>query len=69
MGYLKYLILITQIGLSIAIPMVGSIWIGGILDRRFNGRGLIALLIFVLGIGSGCMNAYKLIMHSARKKD
>lgn len=69
MDYLKYLVLISQVGLSIAIPMVGSIWIGGILDRRFHGRGMIALLLFILGIGVGCMNAYKLIMHAVDRED
>lgn len=69
MDYLKYLVLISQIGMSIAFPMVGSIWVGGILDRRFHAKGMIALPLFILGIGAGCMNAYKLIMHAVSKKD
>lgn len=69
MGYLKYLVLISQIGLSVIAPMVAGIWLGGILDKQFHGRGFIALFMFILGIGSGCVNAYNLIMHSIKKRD
>lgn len=63
MGYRKEvfrsLSMITQLGVSVMVPIFMCIFIGVMIDKYFNTSTLIFLLI--LGIGAGVRNAYILV--------
>ncbi|HHU60960.1 MAG TPA: AtpZ/AtpI family protein [Natronincola sp.] len=64
---LKYLSLITQVGITIAISIITFIFLGVYLDRFFNLRGVFTLLSILVGCVSGIWLAYKLITKSLPK--
>lgn len=60
MGYRKEvfrsLSMISQIGISVMVPIFMCVFVGVMIDKYFNTSTLIVLLI--LGIGAGMRNAY-----------
>ncbi len=60
MGYRKEvfrsLSMISQLGISVMVPIFMCVFIGVMIDKYFNTSTLIFLLI--LGIGAGMRNAY-----------
>ena len=60
MGYRKEvfrsLSMISQIGISVMVPIFMCVFVGVMIDKYFNTSTLIILLI--LGIGAGMRNAY-----------
>lgn len=69
MGYLKYVVLITQVGLSIAVPIIGSIWLGAKIDEYLQTHGLVVMLFVLIGVGTGLTSAYRLVMRVFDKKE
>ncbi len=69
MEYIKYLSLITQLGLSVAVPIIAGVWLGGKLDEYLDAKGIVMLICLLLGIGTGFMSAYKLIMGVLKHKE
>lgn len=61
--------LISQLGISVIVPIGLCIFIGVLIDKKFNSNFII-LLIF-LGIAAGARNAYRIAMASVKeeKKD
>ena len=55
----KTLVLITQVGLSILVPIFFLVWIGVIIKNKFSVDLILFLLI--LGVLVSIRNAYKLI--------
>lgn len=55
------LALITQIGLSIITPILLGVFIGGLLDKKFQTEMIFTLILIVLGAGAGFLNLFKLI--------
>ena len=53
------LALITQLGVSMLVPILLCLWLGQFLNRRFSFD--ITLLLLILGILAGCRNCYKLL--------
>lgn len=71
-GNIKYnksvfrnLALISQVGISIITPIFLCLYIGYKLDKYF-GTSLI-ILFLILGVISGCMMGYKLVMSMIKK--
>ncbi|MEW6524589.1 MAG: AtpZ/AtpI family protein [Bacillota bacterium] len=62
---LRYLGLITQLGLTVALSAVGGIALGVSLDRRLGTRFLGPLLLLG-GLGLGFVYAYRLILQASR---
>ena len=60
-GSLKYLGLITQIGLTVAITVLITTAIGVYLDRRFHTTAVFTLVFIAIGSVSGIWSAYKLV--------
>ena len=60
MGYRKEvfrsLSMISQLGMSVMVPVFMCVFIGVVIDKYFNTSTLLVLLI--LGIGAGIRNAY-----------
>ncbi len=62
------LVLLTQIGISMILPIVMGLYIGKWLDGKF-GTGPIFLLIFIImGVGSAFVNLFKITEKDTRQK-
>lgn len=59
---MKNLVLITQVGLSLAIPIIVGVLLGGFIDKRLKTGWIFSIIFLFLGIVSGFYNTYKLIM-------
>ncbi|MFO7974959.1 MAG: AtpZ/AtpI family protein [Candidatus Hydrogenedentota bacterium] len=58
---LRALALVGQLGLVIAAPIVVSV-IGGVyLDAWLKGRGIVLVVMIVLGVGGGIAGGYRLL--------
>ena len=59
-GFVKALALVSQLGIAMALPIIGCIILGNFLDRKFN-TGVIFLIIFLfLGVGTAFRNLFVL---------
>lgn len=61
--------LISQLGISVIVPTGLCIFIGVLIDKKFNSNFIIPLIF--LGIAAGARNAYRIAMASVKeeKKD
>ena len=61
--------LISQLGLSVIVPIGVCFFIGVLIDKKFNSNFIIPLIF--LGIAAGARNAYRIAMASVKeeKKD
>lgn len=61
--------LISQLGISVIVPIGLCIFIGVHIDKKFNSNFIIPLIF--LGIAAGARNAYRIAMASVKeeKKD
>lgn len=59
---LKYLSLVTQVGLSIVIGIGLFAFLGLYLDRRFHTRATFTVVFLLIGSLSAVWSAYKLIV-------
>ncbi|MCT4585577.1 MAG: AtpZ/AtpI family protein [Peptostreptococcaceae bacterium] len=66
---LRNLALVTQLGLSMIVPMVGGAYLGYIMDLKFKTGKLLFFIFLFLGIGAAFLNLFKLTMKSIDKKD
>lgn len=57
----KNLAFITQIGLSIIIPILLGVYLGDLLDKMLNREMLFKLIFILIGAGAGFLNLFKLI--------
>lgn len=65
---LKNLALVSQIGISMVVPIVGGIALGNMLDR-WLGTGVIFLVIFsILGIMSSFLTLFKITDKDKKRK-
>lgn len=61
---LSNLALISQIGISMVVPIIGCVWFANFLMKRF-GLGVWVLFLFILlGVVTAFMNLYKLAAFS-----
>ncbi|TDX59165.1 AtpZ/AtpI family protein [Orenia marismortui] len=61
-GVLKALSLLSQIGISIIVPIIFGVWFGNKLDQ-WLGTNIIFLAIFtILGVLTGFRSAYRLVL-------
>ncbi|WP_058486022.1 AtpZ/AtpI family protein [Defluviitalea phaphyphila] len=56
--FLSFISLITQIGIVMALPIIGCILIGNFLDNRLNSGGLFLVIFSVLGVGAAFRNLF-----------
>ena len=65
-GSLKYLSLISQIGLSITISIAFFTFLGVYLDRLLGTRAVFTVILIILGCVSALWATYKLIEETLR---
>ena len=62
------LVLVSQIGIMMAIPILISVLLGNYIDKRL-GTGSLFLLIFIgIGVASSFLNLYKFVMKLLNKR-
>ena len=54
----KMLSLVSEIGYSVSLPLVGGGFLGQVLDRKFNTSPRITLFLIFLGLALGIYNIY-----------
>ncbi len=64
---LSALALVGQLGLIVALCIVGGLFAGLFVDRLLGGTGIVLVLGIFLGIGAGAVSAYKLLMKEAER--
>lgn len=67
MEALRYLSLISQVGFTMVTPVLLCTFIGIKLEDKF--RFPFILIFLLLGVISGCMSGFKLIMNTIKKMD
>lgn len=65
---LENLSLISQLGISMVVPILVCVWVGNYLDNKFGKAPLFLFIFIVLGVASSFMNMYKLALRD-RKND
>lgn len=70
-SFLSNLALVSQIGIMMVTPIVFSIWLGGIIDRRLSTGAWFLAIFTVLGVGSSFRNLFLLInkLEKAKRKE
>ena len=67
-GILGALALLSQIGITIIIPIIAGVWLGNKLDL-WLGTDVIFLIIFtILGVVVGFRNSYRMLMKEQDRK-
>ena len=67
MEALKYLSLISQVGFTMVTPILLCTFIGMKLEERFHFP--FTLIFMLLGVVSGCMSGFRLLMNTIKKMD
>lgn len=68
-GFLANFALVSQIGVTMVIPIILGVWLGGIVDNKL-GTGALFLIIFVLlGVGAAFRNVYLLVRRQFEEKE
>ncbi|OYT16388.1 MAG: ATP synthase subunit [Bacteroidetes bacterium 4572_77] len=61
------LALVSQIGIMTALPIIGGVYFGKILDEKFNADGKILLIFIILGTGSAFFELIRFTLKKAQK--
>lgn len=67
-GILVNLALVTQIGLSMILPIIGGVWLGHFLDEKLGTKLLFLILFIFLGVGLSFYSLYNLTSKGANKR-
>ncbi|MBM7557017.1 AtpZ/AtpI family protein [Halanaerobacter jeridensis] len=62
MNFLKALALISQVGITMIVPVIAGVWLGNYLDELLHTNLIFLLVGVILGVSAGFRNAYRLIM-------
>ncbi|AGB42341.1 Putative F0F1-ATPase subunit (ATPase_gene1) [Halobacteroides halobius DSM 5150] len=60
-GILKALALLSQVGITIIVPIIAGVWLGNYLDQLLGTNILFLILCILSGVFIGFRNAYKLL--------
>lgn len=56
----KNLALITQIGLSMVIPIIIGVYLGGFIDDKVGTKMVFRLIFLLLGVATAFVNLFKM---------
>ena len=68
-SFLGNLALVSQIGIMMALPIVGCIWLGSVIDKKLGTNVLFLAIFTVLGVGASFRNLYVLAVQKTGKKE
>lgn len=68
---LKYLTLVSQIGIIMALPIIGSIFLGHFVDQKAGTNGLFLIIFILMGIYISFRNLFVMVLKKSDedKKD
>lgn len=61
--------LFSQLGLSMAIPIIAGAMLGSYLDKKYSANATFLIIFLLLGIFAGFMGSYRLIKMVNERKD
>lgn len=64
---LHYIVLVSQIGISMALPIVGGIYVGAHLDKKLSTSSAFLIIGALLGIFTGAYGVYKLVSYDLKR--
>lgn len=65
---LKNLVYVTQIGISMVVPIIMALYIGKWIDDKFGTRPLFLLIFILFGVISSFMNLFKMADQATKGK-
>jgi F0F1-type ATP synthase assembly protein I len=68
LGIIRALALLSQVGISIIVPIIGGLWLGNKLDQLLGTNGVFLVIGILLGVLTGFKTAYELIMAQGDRK-
>ncbi len=66
---LSNLALLSQLGFSMAVPIIGCVWVANFLMKKFNLGVWVLFLFIVLGVFSAFANLFKMTKFSDKYKN
>lgn len=68
---LKYLSLISQVGIIMALPIIGSIFLGHYVDQKAGTNGLFLIIFILMGVYISFRNLFVMVLKKSDegKKD
>ncbi|MBQ6555483.1 MAG: AtpZ/AtpI family protein [Firmicutes bacterium] len=61
--------LITQVGISMLVPILLCLCVGAFLDRLFGTSPVLMFIFIVLGVAAGFRSVYMLVAQDVNQKD
>lgn len=62
LGYMKYLALISQLGLMMVIPIFLCLFIGIWLDKKIGTNGLFVIIFLIIGVLAAFRNLFVIVL-------
>ena len=66
---LSNLALLSQIGFSMVVPIIGCVWVANFLMKKFNLGVWVLFLFIILGVFSAFANLFKITKFSTKTKE
>ncbi len=67
-GMYQNLVFVSQIGISMALPIFFGVYGGNWIDQKIGTSGIFLLLGILLGVGTSFMNLYKIAISRSNDK-
>ena len=67
-GMYKNLAIITQVGLEMLVPILGSVWLGNKLREWFELGPGVLLICILIGVATAFLNLFRIAMRSSKGK-
>ncbi len=62
------LALITQVGLTLSVYIIGAVFIGSFIDKKLNTAPLFLLICLIVGLAAAFFNMYRMLLKIGTKK-
>lgn len=59
---MKNLVLITQLAITMSVPIILGLLIGNYIDKWVGTKWIFSIILLIMGVASGFINSYRLIM-------
>lgn len=68
-GWSRYLVLVTQLGLTMVGAILLCLAIGYFLDKWLHTKGLFLTIFIILGVAGGAVTVYRQVMETIKSED
>ncbi len=63
---LQNLALLSQVGIMMIVPIIGGVFLGNWLDRKFGDGSIFLIICLLLGVGASFRNLYVLAIRQSK---